>query len=77
MFEVILNRHTGEDFENEVSCDNCKQKGTVAVIFKQRICKTCVEIASVEISRVVYQAMERNRPPYKELPMRGRKIEEA
>lgn len=58
-FEVICNRHVADEFENEVTCDYCKEKGTVVVLFKQRICKICLAMADAAINRAVWEASGR------------------
>ena len=64
-YDVILNRCVGDEFDNEVTCDYCKAKGTVVVLFKQRICKWCLEKACVAINRAVLNREENPKAEYK------------
>jgi len=65
-FEVVVNRCTGDVHENEITCDNCKQKGSCAIICGRRVCQTCLDVACVAINRAVLNSF--NAPPYEELP---------
>lgn len=59
-FEVILNRCTDQDYENEITCDCCRRKGSVAIILGRRICTVCLTLAQVEVSRAIYNAIGGN-----------------
>lgn len=63
-FEVIRNRHIADEFENDVSCDLCKQLGTVVILFKRRVCKTCLQRADVAIGRAILDSCNLGGPYY-------------
>jgi hypothetical protein len=50
-FQVIVNKIVGEEAENDTRCDICLRLGTVVILGKVMVCKVCLMVADVAISR--------------------------
>jgi hypothetical protein len=61
-FPVSLNKCVGDVFENDITCDRCKEKGTIVLLFGHRICKWCLRKAEVAINRAVMDSCGLERP---------------